>query len=256
MQKDKKIIIANWKMNPVDHSGAKKLFLEIKKTASNLKNIQTVICPPYIYLNELVSLYKGHRISIGTQDVFHKNKGSFTGMISSAMLKNIGSNYVIIGHSERRNLGETNQLINEKVITSLKSGLKVILCVGEYERDSEIQYFNFVKDELLDSLKQINKNSLKNILVVYEPVWSISNNSKGKAMSSSDIQEMVIFIKKVLSDRFGIKTKMPQILYGGSVNPKNTKDILENGGVDGLLVGNASLDSKKFNEILRIANDL
>ncbi|MBU4480009.1 triose-phosphate isomerase [Patescibacteria group bacterium] len=254
MKKDKKIIIANWKMNPESLIEAKKMFLGIKKTAGKLSGVQTVVCPPYIYLNELVSLYKGHRVAIGAQNVFSENKGSFTGAVSPNMLKKNKVDYVIVGHSERRALGEDNQIINEKIKASLRSGLNVIFCVGEKERDENAKYFDFLKNEILDSLEGVNAGSLKNILVAYEPIWAISNNSGGKAVLPSEIQEMVIFIKKVLSDRFGIKTKMPQILYGGSVNPKNTKEILEEGGVDGLLVGKASLDAGKFGEILKIAN--
>ncbi len=254
MSKNKKIIIANWKMNPESLSEAKKIFLGIKKNASKLSGVQTIVCPPFIYLNELVSLYKGHRIVIGAQDVFSKNKGSFTGVISPNMLSKNKIEYVIIGHSEKRALGEDNKIVNEKIKASLKAGLKIVLCIGEKNRNADAKYFDFLKDELLASLDGVTANGLRKILIAYEPIWAISNNSSGKAMSPSEIHEMAIFIKKVLSDSYGIKTKMPQILYGGSVNPKNTKEILEEGGIDGLLVGKMSLLSEKFGEILKIAN--
>ncbi|MBU1557542.1 triose-phosphate isomerase [Patescibacteria group bacterium] len=256
MSKNKKIIIANWKMNPVSTKEAKKLFLGIKITASKLKNVQTVVCPPFVYLNELVSEYKGHRIAIGAQDSFSENAGSFTGMVSPKMLKNSGVEYVIIGHSERRALGEDNKMINEKTKASIKSGLKVILCVGERSRDEQGKQFSFIKKELVESLDGIAKGSLKNIFVAYEPIWAISNNSKNKAMSSNDIHEMTIFIKKVLTDKFGVGMKIAGVLYGGSAGPLNTKDILENGNADGLLVGRSSLDAKKFNRILETANNI
>ncbi len=255
MSKNKKLIIANWKMNPESLAEAKKIFLGIKKVAGKLLNVQTVVCPPFIFLEEIASLYKGHRIAIGAQDVFEKNTGSFTGMISPNMLKKNGVDYVILGHSERRALGESDEYINNKVRISLKTGLKVILCVGEKERDNQGQYFIFIKNQILNSLEGITKSFLNNLSIAYEPVWAISNNSKNKAMSSDQIYEMIIFIKKVLTDKFGVKTKMPQILYGGSVNPKNTKEILKEGGVDGLLIGRAGLDIKKFSEILNIANN-
>ena len=256
MLKTKKIIIANWKMNPLSTKDVKKLFLGIKNTGSKLKNIQTVICPPFIYLNDLVGMYKGHRIAIGAQDVFSENKGSFTGMISPKMLKNSKVEYVIIGHSEIRVLCNSNKIISKKVLASVMSGLKVILCVGERSRDKDGKQFDFIKKELLESLEGISKNHLKNIFIAYEPIWAISNDSKSVAMSSEDIHEMSIFIKKVLVDNFGAKTKFAGVLYGGSVNSKNTKDILENGNVDGLLVGRASLDAAKFGEILKTANSM
>lgn len=254
MFKNKKLIVANWKMNPESLTEAKKIFLGIKKVAGKLLNVQTVICPPFIYLEKIISLYQGHRIAIGAQDVFEKNTGSFTGMISPNMLKKSGIGYVILGHSERRALGESDERINNKVKASLRSGLKVILCVGEKERDSQGQYFIFIKNQILNSLEGVAKNSLDNLSIAYEPIWAISNNSKNKAMSSDQIYEMIIFIKKVLFDKFGIKIKTPQILYGGSVNSKNTKEILEKGGVDGLLIGRAGLDIKKFSDILNIAD--
>lgn len=254
MLKNKKTIIANWKMNPVSTKEAKKIFLGIKNTASKLKDVQTVVCPPFIYLDDLVEMYKGHRIEIGAQDVFFENKGSYTGMISPKMLKNSGVEYVILGHSERRALGEDNKTVNEKIKASIKAGLKVTLCVGERSRDENGKQFSFIKKELLESLEGVSKSSLKNIFIAYEPIWAISKNNKGVAMSSEDIHEMTIFIKKVLTDKFGAGVKNAGVLYGGSVSPDNTKDILENGNVDGLLVGRASLDPKKFGEILRVSN--
>ena len=255
--KNKKLIIANWKMNPTSETEAKKLFLGIKRVSSRLQNVQTVVCPPFLYIKSLVDLYKGHRVAIGAQDTFIKNKGSYTGMVSPEMLEGIGVDYVILGHSERRAIGEDDELVSRKVLASVRAGLKVILCVGEKERDDNIEHFDFLEEQLVGSLEGISKNALKNIIVAYEPVWAISTNNKDKkAVVSEDIQEMSIFIKKVLSDKYGVKTKLPPIIYGGSADSKNAKDILENGNVKGLLVGRASLDSKSFGDILKIANEL
>ncbi len=256
MLKNKKLIIANWKMNPTSETKAKKLFLSVKRVSSRLQNIQTVVCPPFLYIKSLANLYKGHRVAVGAQDTFIKNKGSYTGMVSPEMLEDVGCEYVIIGHSERRALGEDNKLVSKKILASVRAGLKVILCVGEQKRDDGAEHFNFLEEQLIASLEGISKNALKNIIVAYEPVWAISDKSKNKAVDSEDIQEMSIFTKKVLSDKYGVKTKLPPIIYGGSVNPNNAKNILENGNVEGLLVGRASLDSKKFNMILKIANEL
>ena len=252
MQKTKKIIIANWKMNPEKSPEAKKIFLSIKKTINKLLNVQIIVCPPYVFLNELMVLCSG-RIVVGAQNVFSKNKGSFTGMISPNMLSKNGIKYVILGHSERRFLGENDEIVNKKVKIALKSGLKVILCIGEKERDKDVKYFNFLKNQILGSLDGVSKKYLKNILIAYEPLWAISTN-KGKAINPANLYEMVIFIKKVLSDKYGVDIKFPKIVYGGSVNPKNTKQFLEEGGIDGLLIGRDSLNIDKFIEILKITN--
>lgn len=256
MSKIKKIIIANWKMNPTNLKEAKKVFTGIKRTAVKLSNVKTVVCPPFIYLDDFAPLCKENKIAVGAQDAFSKNKGSFTGMISPEMLKKNGVTFVILGHSERRALGETDEFINNKVRMSLKTGLNVVLCVGEKERDEHGWYFPFIKDQLLSGLEKVGKSDLKNILIAYEPVWAISGNSGGKSMSSAEVHEMTIFIKKVLSDKYGINTILPKILYGGSVNPKNAEDIFVNGKIDGLLVGKASLDTEDFGLILKIANKI
>ena len=257
MKQNKKItIVFNWKMNPIFEKDANDIFLKTKDVASKLKNIQTVICPPYLYLLDFIKMYKGHRIVVGAQDVFYESVGFFTGMISPKMLKKNKIEYVILGHSERRRIGETDEEINKKVLASLKLGLKVILCVGEERRDDQVGYFDFMKKEILSSLKGVTKGQLKNLFIAYEPVWAISSRSKGISMLPSDIYEMKIFIKKILSDEFGANAKVSGILYGGSVNTKNVENILKEGRVDGLLIGSASLIPKKISEILKIANDL
>jgi triosephosphate isomerase len=248
--KNKKIIIANWKMNPNSLEKAKKLLSDTKKVSSKLKNIETIVCPPYIYLSDLVK--KG--IFVGAQNVFSKNVGAHTGMISPYMLEDLGVEYVIIGHSERR-LWETNDVVNKKIIEAMRSGLKVILCIGENERDKDAKYFNFLKNQIIESLEGVSKNALKNICIAYEPIWAISSN-KGSAITPENLHEMIIFIKRVLSDKYGVSTKPPKILYGGSVNPKNTQGFFTETSIDGLLVGGASLDIKKFGEILKIADEI
>lgn len=254
--RDKKIIIGNWKMAPVATKDAKATFGAIKKTASSLRNVQTVICPPYIYINELKKMTSGHRCVIGAQNSFWNEEQVNTGEVSPLMLKNIGIQYVILGHSERRAFGETNELINKKVKACLKNDLIVVLCVGEFERDEHGEYTRFIKNELMESLSGVKKKYLKNIIIAYEPIWAIGKKAKCSA-SAEDSLEVSILIKKILYDKFGKDAAINvPVLYGGSVNPKNTENFLLDGGVDGLLVGRASLDAKKFSEILKIANSL
>jgi triosephosphate isomerase len=246
----KKIIIANWKMNPVSSKEAIKIFNETKKTAGKLSNIKTIICPPFVYL----PLLKAD----GAQNVFYEDRGSFTGEISAEMLKDFGVRYVIIGHSERRNPpigeGETDEIINKKIKASLKAGLNVIFCVGEKERDSEGRYLGFLKSQIDEGLKNVSKNYFNRLILAYEPIWAIGTG--GEADNPEGTARVAIFIRRALLPLLGNENgkKIP-VLYGGSVTAKNADDFLKNGGVDGLLVGRASLDPKIFNEILKIANE-
>ncbi|VAW12629.1 Triosephosphate isomerase [hydrothermal vent metagenome] len=243
-------------MAPVAMKEAKATFGAIKKTASVLHNVQTVICPPFIYINELKKMTSGHRCVVGAQDSFWSEEPANTGEVSPGMLNNLGVQYVILGHSERRALGETDELVSRKVSACLKSSLSVVLCVGESERDEHGEYTKFIKNELAESLAGVKKKDLKNIIVAYEPIWAIGKNAK-RVASPEDALEIFILVKKILVDLFGkeMAMKVP-ILYGGSVNPKNTRSFLEKGEVDGLLIGRASLDAKKFSEILKIADSV
>jgi triosephosphate isomerase (TIM) len=254
MSKNKKLIIANWKLNPTNLKDAKKLFIDIKKTASKTQKVQIVICPPSIYINELNKMYSGHRITLGAQDAFWENKGSYTGELSPMALKSIGAKYVIIGHSERRALGESNTDVNKKVINILKNKLNVILCVGESKRDSQAFYLKFLREELESALSDVPQNYLKNLIIAYEPLWAIGK-SVDNAVSPHQMHEMYLFIKKILIEIYtkNIAFSVP-IIYGGSVEPDNVKGLLDSGEIDGFLVGHASLKAEQFNEILKITN--
>lgn len=251
----KKIIIGNWKMNPLSLKDAEKLFSAVNKEISGLKKTaiktEVVICPPFLYLERLKKLSK--KIFLGAQDAFYGDVGAFTGEISSKMLYNIGVRYVMLGHSERRALGENNSDINKKIKSSLLASLRPILCVGENTRDESHSYFNFVKTQLEECLVGISKNSISKIIIAYEPIWALSSTVNRHDATPRDSLEMVIFIRKILSDRFGKEASQIRIVYGGSVSAKDAKDFVENGGVDGLLAGRASLDAKKFTEIIKIA---
>ncbi len=254
MLKVKKIIVGNWKMNPLTLKEAEKLFLDVAKNVSSLKKTEIVICPPFPYLEKLRKISK--KIVLGAQDVFWEEKGAFTGGVSAKMLYNIGARYVILGHSERRAMGESNFDINKKIKASLEADLIPILCVGENFRDETHAYFNSVKTELEECLDGVKKDFISKIIIAYEPVWAISSTLNHHSATSDDCQEMNIFIRKVLADKFGVKIKMPRILYGGSVDDKDAGDFIKNGGIDGVLVGHASLDALKFSKIVKICEAL
>jgi len=250
----KKIIIGNWKMNPYTLKEAEALFSGVVKGISSIKKTEIVICPPFLYLEKLKRISK--KITLGAQDVFWAEAGAFTGEVSGDMLYNVGARYVILGHSERRALGETNALVNKKIKASLSAGLIPILCVGENIRDENHHYFNLVKTQIEECLDGVKKTLISKIIVAYEPVWAISSTVNRQDATSGDCLEMIIFIRKILSDKFGLDAGRIRIIYGGSVNEKDASDFLKNGGVDGLLPGKASLDAKKFIEIVKICEAL
>lgn len=254
-QTGKKIIIGNWKMNPASPKAAEKLFAEVAKSASGIKKTEIVICPPFIYLERLKKLSK--KINLGAQNVFGREVGPFTGEVSADMIYNIGARYVILGHSERRTLGESDSDVNKKIKAALSAGLLPILCVGEETRDEDHQYFNVVKEQIRACLYGVPKNLISKIIVAYEPVWAISTTLGRKDATSTDCREMAVFIRKVLSDIASLDiAKDVHIIYGGSVNERDAEEFLKDGGAEGLLVGRASLDAKKFSEIVKICEAL
>lgn len=247
----KKLIVANWKMNPVSLKEAKRLFALTKKAASNLHNVKTIIAPPFPYLTPFRSI--GHSVGLAAQDVSWEERGSYTGEVSSLMLRDLGVEYVIVGHSERReHVGETAALIRKKTFSALEAHLNVILCVGEKKRDSEGVYLRFIKQELKAALHGLRREYARNLIIAYEPIWAIGTK---KPAQPEDAFEMVLFIQKVLSHLFSQKVASRiKIIYGGSVAPDNTLEFLLRGHVQGLLVGGESLKPARFKKILEAAN--
>ncbi len=252
----KKIIVANWKMNPASLKEAKSIFNAVKKTASRLTNAETVICPPFVYLPEIVSSVS--KLKLGTQDLsVFDFEGAHTGEISAKMLKNLGVKYAIIGHSERRKNGETNETINKKIGIALSRGLKVIFCVGEEKRDNDGKFAEVIESQIGEGLKGFSDGFLKNLIIAYEPVWAISGGAKSKADDQESAFKVAVLIRKILMDFVGneMARKIP-LLYGGSVNSENAGKFLKDGQMSGLLVGSKSLDKKEFKKILETANNI
>jgi len=246
----KKLIIANWKMNPVFFKEARNLFLGIKKL-KNEKNTEVVVCPPFIFIQELKLLGAG--LKTGAQNCFWEEKGAFTGEISFNMLKAMGVEYIILGHSERRkHFGETDGLINKKIKAVLEKGLNPILCVGETEKERKIGIAKkVIKNQLFKGLEGIKnwKFKIKNLSVAYEPVWAIGT---GNPCMPKDAKEIFVFIQKNLKEKYGKETvKKIRIIYGGSVNGENARGYIKESGMQGLLVGGASLSQKEFIKIVK-----
>ncbi len=255
MKKPEKIIIGNWKMWPETLEEAKKTFNSIRKVADLQKKVRTVICPPDIYVSDFSKLAsKSKYVYVGVQNVSTETKGSFTGEVNAKMLGNLGIGFVIVGHSERRAMGETDEIVNKKIHAVLETQMKAVVCIGEKERDSEGQYYTVIKNQLRIALARVERRRLDSIIIAYEPVWAIGR-ADFQAMTAHQIHESSIFIKKCLIEIYGseVAGSVP-VLYGGSVNLENARDILFRGEARGLLIGRTSREAKNFGEILKIAN--
>lgn len=255
MKKGKRLVVANWKMNPASAAEARVLFNKTKLAGSKLEAVETVICPPFPYLG--VFAHGGTtRVRLGAQSLFWANSARATGEVSPEQLSDLGISFVIVGHSERRAFGETNEVVARKLKATLAEGLTPVLCVGERERDAEGRYLDTLKAQLTASLAGTNRSQLRDIVIAYEPLWAIGKSARD-AMNPRVVRETEIFIRKTLTDLFGAgEAREPRILYGGSVEEANTKAMLTDGGVDGLLVGHASLDAEGFIKMLKTANNL
>lgn len=252
IKKEKILVVGNWKANPDTLKLAKDNLSAVKKIASKNKNIEVVICPPVIYLESL----KGNArpIILGAQDIFTEPSGAFTGSIGFEALRDTKIRYVIVGHSEMRASGTSDEVVGKKLLTALSIGITPILCVGEEKRDQNLEYLSSLKNQLAAAFRDVPKSKVRNIVIAYEPVWAIGKNAKRDA-KASEVEEIVIFIRRVIGDIYKTKTVPPiKIIYGGSVTPSNAKDLLEHGLVDGFLVGRASLAPKVFGEIIQNIN--
>ena len=246
-----KIIIANWKMNPASFSEADSLIKIIKKGIRKSDNLEVVICPPAVYLSKIKT---NSSFELGMQNIFWEDKGAFTGEISIVMAKNLKVKYTIIGHSERRKyLNETNEMVNLKIQSALKNNLNPILCVGEtLEEKKKDLTSGVITNQLKKAFEGISniKYSILNICIAYEPVWAIGTS---ETPSVDEIMSANLLIKKTISNLYDRETvEKINILYGGSVNSKNAFDFVDKTGMDGLLVGGASLNGSEFVRIVNL----
>jgi len=246
----KKLIIGNWKMNPATLVEAKNLSRKFRRSAKELNNVETVICPPLPYLLGCVSRKNSPHFHIGSQSVStEEESGPHTGEVSALILNDLGLEYVIIGHSEQRKRGENDVLIASKIKAVLNQGMTPVLCIGESLRDEVGTYLGILKDQIKNSCGDLLRKSVKSLVIAYEPIWAIGAT---ESMKPEDIYEMSLFIKKVFADLYGadmgLKTK---VLYGGSVTYRNAPDIITIGKVDGLLVGRESINAPGFVELLK-----
>ena len=234
--------VANWKMfGNLNSINTLDKVIKFSKS-KEIKKGRLIYCPPFTLINSLFKKFKNCLIDIGAQNCHESdNYGSHTGFVNARMLKNIGANYVIIGHSENRRKGETDRLINLKIQSAIKAKLRVIFCIGETLKEKKNKKTKTILlKQIRLGLNKIKKKS--NIFIAYEPVWSIGT---GNIPKISELNQTVEFIKKQF------KGKLPKILYGGSVNPQNIIDLKRIKTLDGFLIGGSSLNPKKFIDIIK-----
>ncbi len=241
-----KVIAGNWKMNN-DLNGTISLISGIKsEIAGKNFSAKLIVCPPFTSLETANELLKGSGIGLGAQNMYFEESGAFTGEISAAMLKSVGCEFVILGHSERRTIfGESDEVINKKVKKALASGLKPIFCIGETleERESGVT-FDVVKRQVVNGLAGVTEAEMDTVIIAYEPVWAIGT---GKVATPAQAQEVHAFIRAELVKLFGATVAEKTIIqYGGSVKPDNAKELLGQPDIDGALVGGACLKADSF----------
>lgn len=247
----KTLVVANWKMNPQTLREAKQLFNSVKRGARNIKMAEVVICPPFVFLSNIQ--YLTPNIKLGAQDVSWEKEGAYTGEVSLSMLKDTGCQYVIVGHSERRRyFNETDEIINKKLKVVLAAKLRPILCIGEtQEQRNKGETDKILRKQIEKALKDISKFKIQSskFSIAYEPIWAIGT---GKPCDVEEAQKIGLLIRKIISKIYNqTVSKNVRILYGGSVNSKNAAEYIKEAGLQGLLVGGASLKAKEFIKILR-----
>ncbi len=239
-------------MYPESLEDAKKIFSDVKKVSPKIKRTNIVLCPPFVYLSSFADKTKSP-LFLGAQNTNSESSGSQTGEVSVSQLAHLGLDYVIVGHSERRKMGETDEVVNKKAKAVLNYGMNAIVCIGETTRDSNGDYLNFRKHQILLSLRDIPKKFADKIVVAYEPVWAIGAK---EAQTPRDLHEMSIYIRKILNDLFGDFAGSIPIIYGGAVDRVNADSLVREGNVSGLLIGRQSLNSKDFVEIIKLVDNI
>ncbi len=248
----RKVIAGNWKMNN-DLGASISLASELKTNLPELGENQLIICPPFTSLESVNEVIKDSPIALGAQNMSKQDSGAYTGEVSASMLKSVGCEYVILGHSERRTIfNEQDALINAKIRKALSEGLKPIFCIGETLEEREGGITNqVVKRQVVEGLKDITEENLALIILAYEPVWAIGT---GKTATPEQAQEVHKFLRELLAELYSAPAADKLIIqYGGSVKPDNAGELLSQADIDGALVGGACLKSDSFVNIIKSA---
>lgn len=244
------MVVGNWKMYVESPDAAKKFATSLRKKARSFAGAEAWLAPAFPFISPVAVALKGSPIKVGAQTISTYADAAHTGEVSTKMLKNLGVSFVIVGHSERRAAGETDEQVRIQLNAAIQAGFYTILCVGEHERHPDGSHWQEVANQISRALAAVVPLKGK-LIVAYEPVWAIGKQA-ADAMQGEDLEETAIFIRKILSEALGrdAVSRVP-ILYGGSVEPANAQTLMKEGGVNGFLVGHASADIDSFIEILK-----
>lgn len=246
------LIVGNWKMNLLT-ADAKELALCIKEFVEEITDVRVVLAPSFTLLHSVNHTLSGSRVGLASQNFYFERKGAYTGEVSLDMVKDAGCKYAIVGHSERRQLfGETDELINKKILGALSNDISAILCVGETGKQRKSgEIHNIIKSQVNKALEGLDYQQLDKVVIAYEPVWAIGTGENATVGQAAEIHGL---IRKIVAEKFKKnKTKPLTILYGGSVTPQNSRELLQNDEIDGVLVGGASLNINSFCDIIKSA---
>lgn len=246
----KPVIAGNWKMNKTI-SDALELVNDLKIRMTDVDDVTVVVCPTFLCIKSVADALKGSNVHVGAQDMFWETSGAYTAEVSGEMLLEAGAEYVIIGHSERRQyFGETNETVNKKVKKALALGLKPIVCVGEMLEDREAgNTEKVVDDHLTNGLAGVSADDMKKIIVAYEPVWAIGT---GKTATPGQAQDVHAFIRNRIAELWDNETAEAIVIqYGGSMKPDNVKELLAQKDIDGGLIGGAALKADSFEALAK-----
>jgi len=234
----------------LDRASAVALAEGLAKEAEEVDDVDLAVCPPSVYLDPVGKALAGSKVGLGAQNAYHQSKGAYTGEISVSMLRDLGCEYVILGHSERRHvLGETDEQVNKKVHAALEAGLEPIVCVGELlaQREAE-KTLEVIRSQFDGSLAGLSKEQIVRVVIAYEPVWAIGT---GEVATPQQAEEVHLDLRKILEDRYNKEVAdTVRIQYGGSVKPENAAELLSQPNIDGALVGGASLKVELFMGII------
>ncbi|MFP4638986.1 MAG: triose-phosphate isomerase [Guyparkeria sp.] len=249
----KPIVVGNWKLNGTE-AGNEALVAGVLSEMSNLADIDVAVCPPFVYVPQVVGLAKGTALGVGGQNCSEQSSGAFTGEVAPEMLSDVGARYVILGHSERRALyGETDEIVSEKVKAALHAGLTPILCVGETLEEREADETEaVVRQQLAAVIAGNGIKAFERMVIAYEPVWAIGT---GRTASPEQAQQVHAFIRGQLDSHDARVAQSVRIQYGGSVKPGNAAELFGQPDIDGGLIGGASLKAEDFLGICRAAAD-
>ena len=251
---NKKFIVANWKMAPATVAHAQDILdaaNDALDTYQERKELSLIFCPPFVFIEEIAHILHTshllHEASLGAQDISTQDEGSLTGEVSGPMLRRLGVQYCIVGHSERRwKLGESDEIVNQKLKAVLRNELVPIVCLGEKVRDDG--YIKFLQEQTKMTFANLIKSDVEKCIIAYEPVWAVSSGNDSRPDTPEEALEAINVIRNLLLKMYGINNV--RCLYGGSVTEKNAADFLSHDGIDGILVGSASVKKDEFTKII------